>query len=237
MRSSLCKARQEKFLGPAICCFMPAAAKDCAFTCVFHAVSLYHQCVSLWLRYVDFYDLTDLFRPGEWSTWCKPCSDCLVYCALSGYPAFILWPWIFSNWISHTHFQGCTDLQRLVTCLDHGDIVAQCAVMIALKCAMHWNASRQWPSSFHVMTTDIQPTCCDNADQTNKHSRQSSSRGVMIGYDSHRQHTRRCSSVRTKVHFQNRLLRLPEINLQASQTPALYVRTASALCAKGAKGT
>lgn len=43
----------------------------------------------------------------------------------------------------------------------------------------------------------------------------------MIGYDSHHQHTRRCSSVCTRFNSLKRLLRLPEINLQASQTPAL----------------
>ncbi len=31
--------------------------------------------------------------------------------------------------ISHTRFQRYTDLQSPVTCLDHGDIAIQCAVM------------------------------------------------------------------------------------------------------------
>ncbi len=33
------------------------------------------------------------------------------------------------NWISDTRSQGCTDLQSLITCLDHEDIMAQYAVM------------------------------------------------------------------------------------------------------------
>ena len=32
------------------------------------------------------------------------------------------------GWVSDTHSQGCTDLHSLITCLDHGDFVAQYAV-------------------------------------------------------------------------------------------------------------
>jgi len=33
------------------------------------------------------------------------------------------------RWISDAHSQGCSDLQSLISCLGHGDIVAQYAVM------------------------------------------------------------------------------------------------------------
>ena len=33
-------------------------------------------------------------------------------------------------WISDTHSQGCTDLQRLITCLNHGEFVTQHAVTL-----------------------------------------------------------------------------------------------------------
>jgi hypothetical protein len=44
------------------------------------------------------------------------------------------------DWISDTRSQGCTNLQSLVKCLDHRDIVSDtvCSqAKVALDCAMH----------------------------------------------------------------------------------------------------
>ncbi len=70
--------------------------------------------------------------------------------------------------ISDTGSQGCTDLQSLVTCLDHGDIVAQYAVMKGcVRCAMRWSASRRlYLQSWTVATltwkllSNICSVCC-----------------------------------------------------------------------------
>ena len=67
-------------------------------------------------------------------------SRCRIYCCFG--VSLIDWIQIYSDTLS----QGYTNLQSLVKCLDHRNIVSDTVCNQAkavLGCAMHWNASRR----------------------------------------------------------------------------------------------
>jgi hypothetical protein len=74
---------------------------------------------------------------GIYRTIVETCHSVIATITLSG-RAVITDPLI--DWISDTRSQGYTDLQSLVKCLDHRDIVSDTAcsqAKVVLGCAMH----------------------------------------------------------------------------------------------------
>lgn len=203
MRSSVYVARQEKVFGTATWLFHAGCSKglrSCVRLSWCPSLLLIYFIV---LQFVDFYDLTDLCRPGEWNTWCKSCSCWLCFeRVLSGYPASMLW-----QRIPNFHVYQALQISVIL-----GNVYRYLRSSLQLPCGDNgYPASKLWQ-------------CCHN--QSNNHDRKSSFRGVMTAmtytvsaYDSAAAHALSYAqgSLSGKRHLQ-----LPRINTQASQTAAFW---------------